>query len=122
MTILRRVAWVALFVAFVYAGLRFVQENASGVDVDFVLGQVANVALWKVLLIAAGGGVLVTALFLGVALLRARLESRRYRKAMLNLESEVHQLRNLPVMGHEPAPQSESVSTAAATPEGLPSR
>jgi len=33
--------------------------------------------------------------------MRARMESRRFRKALVKLESEVHQLRNLPVVASD---------------------
>lgn len=98
MTTVRRVALIAVIVLILVAGWRFAHENEAIVSIDYVLGRTADVALWKALLMATATGVLIAGAYLGMALLRARLESRRYRKAMVNLESEVHQLRNLPVV------------------------
>ena len=49
------------------------------------------------MLIAFGSGVGLATLLGLVRGARIRLVSRRYRKAILGLEAEVHQLRNLPL-------------------------
>jgi len=107
----RWIVWVAIFVALLFSGWRFAHQNDATVSIDFVVGQTGELALWEALLLAVAVGVLATGVVLGWALLRARLESRRYRKAVANLESEVHQLRNLPVLasGASSPVESEAV-------------
>jgi len=92
---------VAVFVAALIGGWRFAHGNGQAVRIDYVVGTSADVALWKALLVATGAGLAAAAIVLGWALLRARLESRRYRKALVALESEVHQLRNLPAVADD---------------------
>ena len=101
----RRILLVALLVALPVGVHLFVTRNAGAVPLDFLAVRFESVTVWVVLLGAFGGGVLIT----GVAALlrgaRLRLELRRYRKAARELESEVHQLRNLPLVRDAPAPQ-----------------
>ena len=101
----RRILLLALLVALPVGVHLFVTRNAAGIRLDFLAVRFESVAVWVVLLGAFGGGVLVTA---AAALLRGarlRLEIRRYRKAARELESEVHQLRNLPLAPDAPALQ-----------------
>lgn len=112
MGVVRKIVWVAVFLAVLIAGWMFAHGNDAPVRVDYVLGHTPEVALWKVLVVAAAVGAFGAGWVMGWRLLRARLEARRYRKAMLELESEVHQLRNLPVVGGGPA-DSATVSAVA---------
>jgi uncharacterized integral membrane protein len=101
MTLLRRVLALLLFVALLVAGWQFADSNGATVTVDYLVGDIVDVALWRVLLSAFGLGVLVTGLALGLRLAAAGLAARRTRKELTQLESEVHQLRNLPLSESE---------------------
>ena len=108
MTVARRVLAAAIFVGLLYLGWGFVHGNADAVDVDFVIGRFPAVPLWRALLGAAVLGASLVAVWATFAVLRARLEARRFRKELARLEQEVHQLRNLPgvadsVPGVEPS-------------------
>lgn len=98
----RRPIGVAVVVAVLVGGWRLAAENAAHVPVDYLLG-VVQLPLWQALLSSFLAGFLLAGaggLWFGV---RARLIQRRYRKAVGGLESELHQLRNLPL-----APETSS--------------
>lgn len=88
---------LALLVATWWVGWRFVSENQQLVSVHYVLAQAPEVALWKVVLASFGCGAGLVALFTLWTSARSGLAARRYRKALGGLESEIHQLRNLPL-------------------------
>jgi hypothetical protein len=67
-----------------------------------VFGAFAPVPAWLALLVAFAGGVLFAALLGFYQIAKLGLVTRRYRKAVRGLESEVHQLRSLPLVGEEP--------------------
>jgi uncharacterized integral membrane protein len=102
MKLLRRSIFGVLFAGLMVGGWLFAHSNSETVRVDYLMGELAEVALWKALTGAGALGALVAALAMGFGLLRSRLESRRYRRELLDLESEVHQLRNLPLVSEEP--------------------
>lgn len=92
----RRLIGVAIVVTVMVGGWRFAAENAAEISVHYLWGS-RELPLWRALLAAFGTGFALAAvggLFFG---LRARLVQRRYRKALGGLESEIHQLRNLPL-------------------------
>jgi hypothetical protein len=60
------------------------------------------VSLWVALLVAFGFGAAITAAIAAYRATRQGLVNRRYRKMIRDLESEVHQLRNLPLTGDAP--------------------
>ena len=106
MKALRRITLVVIFVGLLYVGWRFADGNAGIVDVDYVFSHSGEVALWKALLLAAGAGVVVTFFLMIFSLIGARLEARRFRKAVAGLESELAKLRPPPAIveggsGHE---------------------
>ncbi len=96
MRLLGRVLWALLFVGLLVFGWQFAHGNADPVRVHLPMVQLPPIALWQILLFTFLLGGSVVSMVLGVGLLRARLEGRRYRKAIRALESEVHQLRHLP--------------------------
>lgn len=102
MTLLRRVLGIVLFVGLLVGGWRFRAANESPVDVSFVLGDLPGVPLW----LALGGAFVLGAVAATLPLLwrlaRAALLTRRYRRAVQRLESEVHELRTLPLVGEAP--------------------
>lgn len=102
---------VALFVGALVVGWNFGAANATTVDIDLLWLTVAQVTVWQFALAAFGLGaalVGILASFLGA---RGWLLKRRYRTTIRRLESELHQLRSLPLVGHSDSP---------ATPEAEP--
>ena len=83
---------------------RFASENREAVTVDYLVGELALVPLWQVILVAFGAGAGLVALVALYASLRNGLVRRRYRKAIGGLEAEIHQLRNLPLAQNAAAP------------------
>ena len=90
-------------------GLVFPVGNTGTVDVDLVWARLPGIALWWALSAAAGLGVFVGALFVGFAWLRQRILNRRHRAIIARLESELHQLRSLPLSGSVRAETDESL-------------
>jgi len=99
----RRILLLALLVALPVGVHLFVTRNAEVVPLDFLAVRFEGVAVWIALLCAFGAGVAVTVPIAMLRGARLRLETRRYRKATRDLESEVHQLRNLPLAPEAPA-------------------
>lgn len=93
---LRRLVVVALFVAALALGWRFAERNADPVFVDYLLGTL-DAPRWAVLSGTFGLGVALGLVVMGFQTARIALTQRRYRKLARELESEVHQLRNLPL-------------------------
>ena len=115
MKLARRLLVVAVFGAVFYLAWRFAMDNSGAVIIKIPVVQDIEILLWIALLTAfALGGVLAG---LGAAYQVARLGllARRYRKIIRGLESEVHQLRNLPLIDDEPA-LGESVSEPEEAP------
>ncbi len=113
MKLLRRTLVLVLFAVAVYGGWGFLDGNANPVTIHYVVGDLAGVPLWQALLGAGLLGALLALAATGLGLARARLEARRYRKALVNLEAEVHQLRNLPLVSDEQAPSAEEILVAS---------
>ena len=101
MRTVRRVLGIAVFVALLVAGWRFAADNSQVVTVHYVVGRFEGVSVWLALLCAFLAGAVVVGLLGMVGAAKLRLEARRYRKAVRGLESEVHQLRNLPLTAEE---------------------
>jgi uncharacterized membrane protein YciS (DUF1049 family) len=95
---------LAVFVGALWTGWSFRSGNSGPVDLDLIWMQVPNVELWRVILIALGLGVVLAGVLVGFAWLRARLLNRRYRSTIRRLESELHQMRSLPLSGSEDEP------------------
>ncbi len=103
----RRSAGVALVVAVLVGGWLFAAANDEPVRVDF-LWLDAQGPLWQAVITSfAVGFALAGAIGLWFGL-RAKLVQRRYRKALGGLESEVHELRNLPL-----SPDSDAAGATA---------
>ncbi len=99
---LRRIAWIALFLGLLVGGWAFAGKNLEPVEIDYVLGTAPGLQLWKALLGAAGLGFLGAAIPLTLALLRRRIEARRYRREMIRLEADLKSLQ--PAVDPEVAP------------------
>jgi len=119
MSIVRRGGWVVVFFGALIGGWQFAGSNAAPIRVDYLLGVFPAVPLWLALVVsfAIGAAAAVAGLF--ARLTRSTLAQRRYRKTLAALESEVHQLRNLPVAeGRDvvalPAPEFEPEASIEA--------
>jgi hypothetical protein len=116
MRLSRWLGGAALFVAALVFGWRFRAANEMPVNVDFLLGVLPSVPVWKILcasfLVGAGAALLVC-LF---QLARLSLTARRYRKALGRLEAEIHELRTLPLHTPEPSSDHSSEDTRQTQP------
>ena len=101
MKILRRVLAFALLVALLWAFYRFAQANADLTTIDLVYAKLPEAPQWMVLIATFGLGAVLATLLLLYHMARQGLVTRRYRKTVRGLESEIHQLRNLPLAGGE---------------------
>lgn len=101
-----------------YLGWRLATINATPVDVDFLLGRLHEVALWKVLAAAVAAGAATVGVFTLYQMARGGLITRRYRKQLAGLEAEIHQLRNLPLAPEEAASRGDVEVGVRGLPEG----
>ncbi len=118
MKIIRRVLTLAVLGLAFAVAYQF-GKNAEPITVSLFRWTTPPAPTWLALLAAFGGGALVALLLLGYQLVRLSLLSRRYRKEVGALESELHKLRNLPLAAEGPAaPAPGGVLPAAAGSEG----
>jgi uncharacterized integral membrane protein len=94
---LRRVLVVAVFGALFFAVWRFVNGNGTPTTVHLVFFDLHSVPLWLALLGAFLLGAASAGASLVYELAKKSFAARRYRKELAGLESEIHQLRNLPL-------------------------
>ena len=97
MRVARRALGFGLFVGALALGWAFGGRNSSPIAVDYLLGVTPTAPLWGVLLgafVLGAGGV---GTFFAFQVAKLQLVARRYRKKVAEFESEVHQLRNLPL-------------------------
>jgi uncharacterized integral membrane protein len=108
MKTLRRLLVVAVFAALFFAAWRFVSGNGAPTNLDLVFFDLHDVPLWSALLGAFVLGAASAGASLVYELAKKSFAARRYRKELAGLESEIHQLRNLPLAvpdaGVGPAP------------------
>lgn len=110
-----------LFVGALVVGWNLGAANATTIDIDLLWIKVAEVTVWQLGLAAFGTGagiVLLVAAFLGT---RGWLLRRRYRATIRRLESELHQMRSLPLAadgesGVVPPPRSAPKADPDAAP------
>ncbi len=114
MRLARRLLAIVVFVGLLFGGWQFAGSNAQLVPVRYPGGQFAERALWAILLVAFGSGVVLATLVAVVRGARIRLVSRRYRKLVDSLQSEVHQLRSLPL-----SEQPRTLGSDSGPPAGL---
>ena len=112
MRLVRRLLAIVVFVGLLIAGWQFAASNADPVPVHYPGGEFTARALWMVLLVAFGAGVVLATLVAVVRGAQIRLVSRRYRKLVDSLQAEVHQLRSLPLSEQPQTPDSDSVPPA----------
>jgi uncharacterized integral membrane protein len=117
---LRRLLVLAALAAVLWVGWRFAGSNSGPVSVDYLFGRAEDVSLWLALVVAFALGALVSGTLGVYQVAKLGLLARRYRKAASGLESEIHQLRNLPLASDAERPPR---SSAGSVPElGGPSR
>lgn len=102
MRLSRWLGGAALFVGMLLFGWRFRASNETEVPVDFLVAVLAPAPVWKILCAAFLLGVATATLVCLFQLVRLSLTARRYRKALGQLEAEIHELRTLPL--HPPGP------------------
>jgi hypothetical protein len=113
MKVVSRLFWIALFVGVLVFGWRFAADHASPVTITLPFLAEIQITLWLALLFAVALGALGMGFLALYQLTRLRLLGRRYRKMIRGLESEVHQLRSLPLAeADSPAAQLGVVSDA----------
>jgi len=83
-----------------YLAWLLVTSNSEAVRVNFLIGQI-ELAVWQALGLAFAVGAATVGLYTLYLMARGRLVQRRYRKHLAGLETEVHQLRNLPLHADE---------------------
>jgi uncharacterized membrane protein YciS (DUF1049 family) len=106
---LRTILVVAATLGLLWIGWSFRSGNAGAIDLDLIWVQLPSVEVWWALSVAAGVGLGLGAFVVGFAWLRQRILNRRYRSTIARLESEIHQLRSLPLSGSVRAEVDESV-------------
>lgn len=112
MRVVRRMLWVSLVVALLLLGWRFASHNAVAVSINLVVAQLPETPLWIGLVAAFGVGAAVAGLAALYEITKLSLLARRYRKTVVRLESEIHELRNLPLS----ADGGEALAHASAVP------
>jgi len=98
MRIVRRLVLLALFVGVLVLGWSFASRNAEPVTVSYVVGEIPSIPLWGVILGSFVAGALVAGALSMFEVAKQGLVARRYRKTAQGLESEIHQMRNLPLV------------------------
>jgi len=102
-----------LFVGALWLGWSFRAANAMPIDLDLIWLRVPNLELWWLLFVAACFGAFVATIVVGFAWLRGWELNRRYRRAIKRLESELHQMRSLPLASSESAKFGEEPDPVA---------
>lgn len=97
MVLIRRLLVIAVFSAMLIAGWMFASANGEDVKIDLLAVRLPEVKLWLALAVAFAAGAVVAGTIGLLPLAKARMVTRRYRRTVAGLESEVHQLRNLPL-------------------------
>jgi hypothetical protein len=118
MRMLRRLLVVAVFAGLFVGAWRFVAGNGDPTDLDLVFFDLHAVPLWSALVGAFALGALCAGASLVYELLKKSFAARRYRKELAGLESEIHQLRNLPLAAPDAHAGPAPPSRAAAGPRG----
>ena len=114
---LRRVLLAAFVILLVVVVRLFPDQNDTRVDIDLLITSIEGVSLWFALMASFVIGTLVVGLLAVLLSVRSGLIGRRYRKAIADLEAEVHHLRNLPLASGDSSDlEGEGDSASAASP------
>lgn len=114
MTVVRRVLTLGLFVALLASGWSFAAGNEQTIAVHYLLGTTEQVPVWLVVGVAWTSGVALAGLYLGLALLKDRVEIRRLHRAIHRLEDELSDFRNKPVGNALAVVEADEVPDAPA--------
>lgn len=113
MRIVRTLLSLAVVAGIVVGSVMFVNANATPVAVDYLAGQLPEVPLWAVIIGSFGAGMIVTGVLSLYEVAKQGFVARRYRKAAEGLESEIHQMRNLPLVESDEAAAPNTEAPAA---------
>ena len=108
---------IGFFVGALWIGWSFRSGNVTPIDLDLIWIRIAHVELWWVILVAIAVGAVLATCLVGFALLRAHWLNIRYRRVSKRLESELHQMRSLPLSGSDARPGGASEALAASVRE-----
>ena len=115
MVLIRRLMVAVIFAATLIVGWTFAARNAGSVAVDVLAVRVPDVKLWLALLIAFAAGASLAGTIGMLSLAKAGMIARRYRRTVAGLESEVHQLRNLPLASGDAAASQAALADDSGT-------
>jgi hypothetical protein len=115
MRLVRRLLGIVVFVAILVLGWRFAADHSGLVIIKAPGLGGADISLWLALLLAFALGAILASAVAAYQVARLGLLARHYRKTIRGLESEVHQLRNLPLGDDGPVPE-EPVSELDGSP------
>ncbi len=104
---------LGLFVGALWLGWSFRAANALSIDLDLIWLRIPDLELWWVLFLAICLGASLATIVVGFAWLRGRVLNRRYRNVIGRLESELHQMRSLPLASSENATFAEEPDRVA---------
>jgi len=122
MRLLRWIGGSALFVGALVFGWRFRASNETPVSVDFLVNVLPAVPVWKLLCTTFLIGAATATLACLFQIVRLGLTARRYRKALGQLEAEIHELRTLPLRAPGAPEASPSLASPGARLEHAPGR
>jgi uncharacterized membrane protein YciS (DUF1049 family) len=122
MLIVRRLLWLAAFVAVLVGGWKFAHANAGEIPFDYLVGQLEAVRVWVLVLFSFGLGAALGVALCLIEMARLGLLSRRYRKALGRLEAEVHGLRSLPLGPGSPGGAGAAPGPPESAAAGRPGR
>jgi len=118
MKILRRVLVFGLAIAALVLGYRLAQANGQLLTLDLLYVKVPDVAQWMVVLGAFATGAVLAVVLTVYQMAKLGLVARRYRKTVRGLESEIHQLRNLPLAEEEGSASPAGPGAQRGSPAG----
>ena len=90
---------IGLFVGALWLILTFRENNSVPIDLDLIWIRIPNLEVWSLILGSIGLGASLSLTVVGFAWMRGRLLNSRYRRAIKRLESELHEMRSLPLAG-----------------------
>jgi hypothetical protein len=124
MRLLRWICGGALFLGALVFGWRFRASNETPVSVDFLVSVLPPAPVWKILCMSFLFGAAAATLACLFQLVRLSLTARRYRKALGQLEAEIHELRTLPLRmpGAPEASPERALAPPGARIEHAPGR
>ena len=103
---------LALLVGGWALGWSFAGANAATTNVDLLWITLVGISVWKLVVGAFGLGASIVGIAFSFLWLRGWELRRRYRKTIRKLESELHQMRSLPLSA---APDAGFVNSDPAT-------